>query len=51
MFMLVVEDSSSIPDEIDVLASQPDHERKLGRWEDDKVIQHPPFRIRAGNTS
>ena len=35
-FMLVVEDSSSIADQTGVLASQPDHERTLERWEDDK---------------
>ena len=32
-----MEDSSSILNEIEVLASQPDHERTLERWEDDKV--------------
>ena len=34
--MLVVEDSSSIPDQTEVIASQPNHERTLERWEDDK---------------
>ena len=36
MFMSVVEDSSSIPDEMEVLASPPDRERTLERWADDK---------------
>ena len=34
--MLVVEDSSSIPNETEVLASQPDNERTFERWEDNK---------------